>query len=237
MNLPNVQDQGLLSVGVAIPAAGAGARMGGVKKPFLELRGDPLLLWALRPFLRHPQVEAIAVALGAEEWNEPPKWLLTLDPRIRLVRGGATRGESVLAALDALPRALDLLAVHDAARPLLSHEILDRCIRAATQGRGAVAGVPAIDTLKQVDEEGRIVGTPQRERIWHAQTPQIFPRALLLDAYRKAKEAGIGNTDDAALVEAMGGEVVMVPGSPENLKVTRPEDLSLAGFFLDKGPA
>ncbi len=209
--------------------------MGGVKKPFLQLRGQPLLAWALRTFLEHPRVEAVAVALGPEDGTEPPGWLVALDPRIRVVEGGETRGDSVRAALEVLPESVDLIAVHDAARPLLSREVLDRCIQAARGGQGAVAGVPAVDTLKEVDAKGRILGTPPRETIWHAQTPQVFPRALLLNAYREAKERGTGNTDDAALVEAVGGEVVMGLGSPGNLEGTRPEDLPLAEFLLDQG--
>jgi 2-C-methyl-D-erythritol 4-phosphate cytidylyltransferase len=222
-------------VGVAIPAAGMGSRMGGIRKPFMELRGLPLLSWALRPFLEHPRVTAIAVALGKADFHEPPAWLTELDPRIRIVPGGATRGDSVAAALDALPGSVDVVAVHDAARPLVTREIFDRCLEAVGVGRGAVAGCPAVDTLKEVDEEGRIVATPDREKIWHAQTPQVFPRALLLEAYRRAKSEGLSNTDDAALVERIGGEVVMVRGAPGNLKVTRPEDLPLAELYLELG--
>lgn len=220
------------TVGLAVPGAGTGARMGGIRKPFLELRGKPLLAWALRPFLEHPSVTAVAIALGADDFDSPPSWLTDLDPRIRLVSGGATRGDSVRAALEALPETVDLVAVHDAARPLVTRAIIDRCLAAAGTRRGAVAGWPAVDTLKEVDGEGRILATPDRERIWHAQTPQVFPRGLIMEAYRNAHEGGLANTDDAALVEGIGGEVVMVQGSPWNLKVTRPEDLPLAEFFL-----
>jgi len=220
------------TVGVAIPAAGLGTRMGGVRKPFLELAGQPILFWALRPFLRHPRVLAIAVALGEEDAAQPPEWLASLDERIRVIRGGATRGDSVRAAVDALPPGLDVVAVHDAARPLVTSEILDRCLSAVGPGRGAVAGWPAVDTLKEVAWGGRIVGTPNRDRIWHAQTPQVFPRDIIVEAYRKALDDGVSDTDDSALVERIGGEVVMVSGSPFNLKVTRPEDLPLAELFL-----
>lgn len=219
-------------LGVAVPAAGTGSRMGGTRKPFLELGGEPLLVRALRPFLEHPRVTCVAVALGWEDSIAPPDWLVRLDPRIRIVLGGDTRGDSVGAALDALPWDVDLVAVHDAARPLVTRDILDRCLAAAGAGRGAVAGWPAVDTLKEVDPEGRVVATPDRERIWYAQTPQVFPRDLLVAAYREARVAGITNTDDAALVERIGGEVVMVRGAPGNLKVTTPEDLPLAEFFL-----
>jgi 2-C-methyl-D-erythritol 4-phosphate cytidylyltransferase len=206
--------------------------MGGVRKPFLLLDGEPLLSRALQPFLLHPEVEAVAIALNEEDLSDPPVWLSGLDARIRLVRGGAHRGESVRAALKALPERVNIVAVHDAARPLLTAEILDRCFSAVGPSRGVVAGWPAVDTLKEVDSEGRILATPDRQRIWHAQTPQVFPRALLEEAYRRAEKAGRQNTDDSALVEWIGGEVVMVRGSPRNLKITRPEDLELGKYFL-----
>lgn len=221
------------TLGVAMPAAGMGTRMGGVRKPFLELSGEPLIRWTLRPFLRHPSVKAVAIALGEDDAERPPEWLLSMDPRIRVVRGGATRGDSVRAALNALPEDLDLVAVHDAARPLVSEEILDRCLAEVGSDRGVVAGWPAVDTLKEVASGGLIVGTPDRDRIWHAQTPQVFPRALIVEAYRRALEDGVTDTDDSALVERMGRDVIMVPGSPFNLKVTRPEDLPLAALFLE----
>ena len=222
-------------VGVAVPAAGMGTRMGGVRKPFLDLSGQPLLLWALRPFLQHPQVTSVVVALGETDFETPPTWLVEADPRIQVVRGGETRGDSVWAALGALPESVEVVAIHDAARPLVTGEIIDRCLAEVGPGRGAVAGWPAVDTLKEVAWGGRIVGTPNRERIWHAQTPQIFPRELIVKAYQNALEVGINDTDDSALVERIGGEMVIVSGSPFNLKVTRPEDLPLAELFLRIG--
>lgn len=220
------------TVGVAIPAAGTGSRMGGVRKPFLELDGEPLLLRSLRPFLEHPRVEAMAIALGEQDFLDPPSWLAGADPRIRLVLGGSTRGESVRAALEALPASVDVVAVHDAARPLVTREIIERCLQEVGPGRGVVAGWPAVDTLKEVDHGGRIVGTPARDRIWHAQTPQVFPRDMILEAYREAARSGMVDTDDAALVERIGGEVVMVLGSASNLKITCPADLVLAEALL-----
>lgn len=223
---------GIKALGVVVPAAGSGTRMGGVRKPFLTLLGEPVLLHALRPFLDHPKVRAVAVALGEEDFLDPPDWLKVLDSRIVLVRGGASRGDSVIAALRALPDTVDAVAVHDAARPLLTREIIDRCLAAVGANRGAVAGWPAVDTLKMVDGNDRILDTLPRASVWHAQTPQVFPTELIVAAYEAAEEAGITDTDDAALVERVGGEVVMVEGSPANLKVTRREDLPLAEFLL-----
>jgi 2-C-methyl-D-erythritol 4-phosphate cytidylyltransferase len=208
--------------------------MGGVRKPFLELLGEPLLLYSIRPFLAHTQVVSVAVALAPEELEHPPEWLTSMDSRVLLVPGGATRGESVWSALQALPSTLDMVAVHDAARPMVTAEIIDRCIDAVGENTGAVAGWPAVDTLKEVAEGDRVASTIPRSRVWHAHTPQIFPRELLFRAYQEAMAVGIADTDDAALVERIGGGVLMVPGSPWNLKVTRPEDLPLAEHFLRK---
>lgn len=227
------------TLGVAVPAAGEGRRMGGVRKPFLELRGEPLLLHALRPFLDHPQVAGVVVALGEEDAHDLPDWLGTLDARVTVVPGGRTRGDSVRAAIRALPTGVDLVAIHDAARPLVTRAILDRCVDAVRADRGAVAGWPAVDTLKRVEGEAdrvaTVAGTLVRREIWHAHTPQVFPREMIVAAYEAAAEAGVDDTDDAALVERMGGKVVMVPGDPWNLKVTRPEDLALAEFLLGGG--
>lgn len=129
-------------VGVAVPAAGSGRRMGGVRKPFIELRGEPVLVHALRPFLRRDDVLAVVVALGTEDAADPPSWLTDLDRRIAVVAGGASRAESVARALDALPADLDVIAVHDAARPLASDAVVEACIRLAAGGEGAVAGRP-----------------------------------------------------------------------------------------------
>jgi 2-C-methyl-D-erythritol 4-phosphate cytidylyltransferase len=204
--------------------------MGGTKKPYLTLAGEPILLHALRRVLERPDVTAVVVAVASEDLQRPPRWLAELDPRITLTAGGATRSDSVRAALAALPPDLDVILVHDAARPLLAPDVLERCVRVAADGKGAVAGYPAVDTLKEVDASGRVLGTPERARFWHAQTPQAFPAAVIRRAYERAD--GAAATDDASLVERLGETVVMVEASPRNLKVTRPEDLALAELFL-----
>lgn len=220
-------------VGVAVPAAGAGRRMGRRKKPWLELAGEPLLLHALRPFLAHDDVVAVRVALSPSDATDPPGWLVGLDRRVRLVPGGESRAESVRRAVEALPQEVEVIMVHDAARPLVDGEILDRCLAVARAGKGAVAGWPATDTLKEVDPDGRVVATPDRRRLWHAQTPQAFPAHVLRRAYERLEDPGSA-TDDAAVVERGGGTVMMVRGSSHNLKVTRPEDLALAELFLGR---
>ena len=218
-------------VGVAVPAAGSGLRMGGVRKAFLELSGQPTLLRALRPFLAERRVVAIAVALAPEDASSPPPWLVELAPRVLVVAGGATRSQSVRAAIAALPEDLDVIAVHDAARPLVTPRVVTECIDLALEGFGAVAGCPAVDTLKRVDSQGFVLDTPDRARFWQAQTPQVFPAMVLRLAYADARAEG---TDDSALVERSGSgvRVKMVDAGPSNLKVTRPEDVPLAESIL-----
>ncbi len=218
-------------VGVALPAAGSGLRMGGVRKAFLELGGEPVLLHALRPFLADARVVAVAVALAPDDASAPPPWLSGLDPRVTLVAGGATRSQSVRRAIRALPDDLDVIAVHDAARPLVTSDVVARCIDTALDGLGAVAGCAAVDTLKRVDVGGLILETPDRASFWHAQTPQAFPAAVLRMAYR---DEGAEGTDDAALVERARPDVrvKMVDAGPSNLKVTRAEDLPVAEAVL-----
>jgi 2-C-methyl-D-erythritol 4-phosphate cytidylyltransferase len=220
------------ALGVAIPAAGSGARMGGVGKAFLTLGGAPILLRVLRPFLAHPRVSSVAIALAPHAVESPPQWLQDLDERVRLVPGGATRLHSVRAALAALPPTVEVVLVHDAARPLVTREIIDRCVRVAEGGEGAVAGWPSVDTLKEVGADGRVLSTPDRDALWRAQTPQAFPRGPLLEAYRRAVEEGVPATDDSALFARYGGRVRMVEGSAWNLKVTHPEDVEVAELLL-----
>ena len=207
--------------------------MGGRRKQYLELKGTPVLLRALTPFLAREDVASVVVALPPEDADDPPGWLLRSDPRVRTVAGGETRTASVRAALEALPPGVGVVVVHDGARPLLPADVLERCIEVAREGTGAVAAVPAVDTLKEVDEEGRIVGTPARSTLWHAQTPQAFPRQMIVDAYRAAGPDDSRATDDASLVERRGGEVRVVESPPRNLKVTWPADMDRAALHLE----
>jgi len=140
----------------------------------------------------------------------------------------------VWAGLQALSDALDVAVVHDGARPFVSPDVVGRCIALAGSGVGAVAGVPVVDALKEVEDDGHIAATPDRSRLWHAQTPQAFPLGVIIDAYRQALAQGLLATDDAALVERVGGQVVMVESSPDNLKITRPEDLEMAELMLSR---
>lgn len=217
-----------------IPAGGVGARMGAgaARKQYLALAGEPVLLRALRPILEHPEVEWVVVALPAGDVHEPP---FPFPDGVVLVEGGAERGDSVRAALAAVPAAADVVLIHDGARPLLTTELVEHVLRAAAGGDGAVAAIPVTDTLKRVGEGDTITATVERGDLRRAQTPQAFPRAMIVDAYRRAAEEGVSATDDSALVERYGGRVVVVDGDVRNLKVTRPGDLALAELLLRAG--
>lgn len=220
------------TVAVVVPAAGTGRRMGGRSKPFLELEGQSILGWALRHFLTRTDVIEVVVAVGPESRLPSAD---PLDPRLRTVAGGPNRFESVARSLAALESSATLVAVHDAARPFPPPETIDACIRVAASGVGAVAGIPATDTVKETDGEGVIVGTPDRRKLWYAQTPQIFPRALLAEGVARCRDTGATPTDDAAVVELAGGTVRMVEASPTNLKVTFPADLVIARALVAAG--
>jgi 2-C-methyl-D-erythritol 4-phosphate cytidylyltransferase len=218
-------------VAVVIPAAGAGRRFG-APKPFADLAGQPVLRHTLTPFLDDPRVRSIVIALPLAVAHQPPAWLAHLDARISLVPGGAERGDSVHAALRALPEDIDVVLVHDAARPLVSGAVIDRAIRAAAAGECAIAAVPATDTVQEVDAQLRIVATPDRTSLWLAQTPQAFPRAVIVAAYDRAATEDVRATDDAALVLRYGGTVRIIEGDRENVKITVPADHIVAEALL-----
>ncbi len=212
--------------GAVIVAAGAGRRVGGeVRKQYLEIAGEPVLLWALRPFLDHPQIGAVVVVLPPEDVADPPPWLRELEAT--RVAGGAERGDSVWNGLLALPEEADPVLIHDGARPFVTAQIIDRVLEGARRG-GTIAAVRVADTIKVVGEGGRIEQTLDRSRLWQAQTPQGFPREVIFGAYRRARQEGLAATDDAALCERCGVPVSVVEGAAENLKITRAADLLLA---------
>ena len=207
-----------------VVAGGAGLRFGGpIRKQYLEIGGEPVLLRAVRPFLAHPRIASVVVVLPPEDVDDPPRWLAEFA--VRIVAGGAGRGDSVLNGLMALAEDVDRVLVHDGARPFVSADVIDRVLDA--EG-GAIAAVPVTDTIQQVDADGVITATPDRSALWQAQTPQGFPRAALLDAYQRATADGVAATDDAAVYARYAGPVRVVMGSHRNLKVTRPEDLPIA---------
>jgi 2-C-methyl-D-erythritol 4-phosphate cytidylyltransferase len=217
-------------VGVVIVAAGRGVRLGGSQpKQYLAIAGIPMLLRAIRPFSCHPEVRQVVVVLPAGDAVSPPDWLAPhLGDGLRVVAGGAERSASVANGLDALDAACGVVLVHDAARPFVTRDVLDAVIAVARAGEGAVPAVPVADTLKQSDDGGHVARTVARDGLWRAQTPQGFPRALLAKAHAQAKADGVSGSDDAFLVERLGGRVRLVPGDPRNLKITTADDFALA---------
>jgi 2-C-methyl-D-erythritol 4-phosphate cytidylyltransferase len=193
----------------------------------------PLLLRALRPFARHPRVGQIVVALPAAFAAQPPDWLAEVTGgSLTIVAGGSARADSVRAALAALEPRFSLVLVHDAARPFVAPETIDRVIEVASGSIAALPAVPVSDTLKRVAEGGtRVIETVDRRQLWRAQTPQGFPRRMLEDAFASA-DASAPFTDEAALVEAAGYAVEIVPDLSRNMKVTTAEDFAVAEALL-----
>ena len=219
---------------VIIPAAGRGRRMGGeVPKQYLPLAGRPLLWHTLAALERSPLVEALILAVRPED--QAYAATLAADfPRVRsLVAGGEERADSVRAALAATTPADELILVHDAVRPFVSPALLERVVEATSQRGAAVPALPVRETIKVV-EAGQVIETPPRSRLWAAQTPQGFRRSLLLEAFGRPSAGGLA-TDEAMLVEQLGYPVQVVAGEAANLKVTTPEDLDWAEWWLTKG--
>jgi 2-C-methyl-D-erythritol 4-phosphate cytidylyltransferase len=224
-------------VGVVVVAAGRGTRLGGeTPKQYQLLAGVPVLLRAVRPFTSHPEVGQVVVVLPPTDVSSPPSFLSdVVGPGLTLVAGGVERRNSVASGLATLRPDCTVVLVHDGARPFVDRGVIDSVIRYARGGEAAVAAVRLSDTVKQgaVDDPTRVERTIPRERLWRAQTPQGFPRALLTRAHAQVQDSS-SVTDDAALVEACGGVVRLVPDSVRNLKITTPEDLSLAQLLAEQ---
>jgi 2-C-methyl-D-erythritol 4-phosphate cytidylyltransferase len=221
---------------VIIPAAGRSSRFGGKeKKPYVSLEGRPIWQRSAELFWSRDDVVKVYLVLapGDREDFRGRFGHLIAFANIQLVDGGAERFDSVANALDAIGDSVDLVAVHDAVRPLAPAGLVDAVFAAAAKHGAAMPAMPVADTLKRVDAaSNRIVETIPRDGLFLAQTPQVFKREWLAEAY--AKRAAITGpiTDDAQLVEAIGYEVKTVPGSPANFKITTREDLDLAEAIL-----
>jgi 2-C-methyl-D-erythritol 4-phosphate cytidylyltransferase len=215
-------------VGVVIVAAGSSTRTAGAElKQFRWVAGKPMLLHSVQRFMERDDVALVVCVLPKSHAGDPPPWLFQCDvDRLLVSVGGRERGESVLNGLEDMPPEVGIVLVHDAARPLVDSDTIERVIAKAREGVGAVPALPATDTIKEVDESGAIVRTPDRTRLFHAQTPQGFPRAMIEEAYLRAKADRAQATDDAALCERIGARVVIVEGSATGMKVTTDEDFA-----------
>ncbi len=215
-----------------IPAAGRAARFssGGDNKIFALLGGRAILTRTAEAFAAHPQIDGIVVVAGPSEVSRCREALVGVDKVLAVVAGGQTRQESVAIGLFTLGGDPDdLILVHDAARPLVTAAIIDRCLEGARQFGNAVAALPVTDTLKAADDALIVQRTVDREGLWAMQTPQAFHLSTLFEAHGAARTLGWLGTDEAALVEQFTEEPVhLVLGGPANIKITRPEDLPLA---------
>ena len=219
-----------------IPAAGTGSRFGnGRPKQYLDLLGKPMLAYSVEVLARHPQISAVAVVISpGDSWFQQFDWDVS-GVKLQFHRvGGSTRAQSVRSGLQALGEdvgADDWVLVHDAARPCLSTELLDRLIDGV--GDDAIGGLLAVriaDTLKSADESNRVSSTPSREGLWGAQTPQMFRRSLIERALTEMQSADI--TDESSAIEWLGFQPLLIESSVENLKVTYPSDQQLAETIL-----
>jgi 2-C-methyl-D-erythritol 4-phosphate cytidylyltransferase / 2-C-methyl-D-erythritol 2,4-cyclodiphosphate synthase len=220
-----------VKAGVIIVAAGSGKRMGRPKQ-FLPLRGRPVVEWTLETFLSVPDIDELVLVLTPDNVEAHGKRLAS--DKVRIIPGGETRMESLRNGLEALSQEIDIVAIHDGARPLVTPEVIRACLEEAEESGAAVPAVPVKDTLKKVTSKQLWVSaTPARSSFWLAQTPQTYRRELLEEAlvkFAKEKDA----TDESQLVERAGHKVKIVPSTYENIKITTPEDLAIAGALMDR---
>ena len=217
-----------------IPAAGTSQRMGGENKLFMNLAGAPVLMRTLCAIDRAELVDEMVIAAQEELLLEVADLCSRcgLHKPVRVIRGGRTRTESVLAAaLEANPKA-ELLAVHDGARPLVRPEDFDEMIRLGCKTYAVAPALPVSDTIKVADMSGLVRSTPERKSLYALQTPQVFQANLLRAALQSALTCGAELTDDCAAVERLGKEVYLAPGNPENIKITTPLDMTVAEGIL-----
>lgn len=221
-----------------IPAAGMGKRMGAsINKQYLQLQGLPIVARTIAQFEKSSLIEAIYLVIPAEEipyCREHVVEACGFRKVAAIVPGGKERQNSVMNGLAAMKDRLqadDVVLIHDGVRPLVTEQLLAESIQTACSYDGALVAVPAKDTIKTVRDE-IVTGTPPRETLWQAQTPQSFRYSVICEAYHSAEAAGFMGTDDASLVERLGGTVRIVRGDYRNIKITTPEDLVLAEAFL-----
>lgn len=219
----------LESVSVIIAAAGSSSRTGGIKKQFMEIEGIPIIVRSVRKFQTLRQVREIIIVTAKQDVGLVKGLCqgFQLEKVKEIVEGGNTRQQSVFNGFEHCDGSCDLLAVHDAARPFVRTEDIERVFKAATRSGAALLGVPVKDTIKIV-QNGIVKDTPERPSLYQAQTPQVFSMELYGKWIAEALRMGLDFTDDCQLAEASGAVVAMVDGSYENIKITTPEDIIIA---------
>ncbi len=214
-------------VGVVVPAAGRGTRFGSSRnKIWAEAAGKPLIEWTLVALSSHAAVDHIVVVGNAADLDRLSGFLVSMPKVMAVVLGGESRAESVLLGLKSLPHNTEYALVHDAARPLVSAELISETILSVRNTGASVPGLAVSDTLKRVDERGTITATVSRDKLYAVQTPQAARLDQLLRAYEKLGNSALTATDEATILEAAGETVHIVPGCPQNIKVTNGEDLA-----------
>ncbi len=222
-------------VGLIVPAAGAGKRLGKeIPKPYLNLAGKTVLEHTLQAFMNIESLGEVIVSTSPDYVDLTKEILSSLFPDIttHVVLGGLERQDSIRNALNKISGKTGLIAVHDAVRPFVELKEINKCIKGATRWGGAILGSPAKNTIKKVNTDLEIMDTPDRSMLWEAQTPQIFWAALVREAYDYAYHHDVKGYDDSSLVEKIGGKVVMIKGSDKNFKITYPNDLKVAEYLL-----
>lgn len=222
-------------ISAVIPAAGQGSRMkAGINKQYLTLRGKPILAYTLDIFEDSPMIDEIILVVNQNEFDLCRKQVLSKRKyrKVKLAAGGDTRQASVHRGLKAVRSDCDLVMIHDGARPLLSKDVLKRCILETEKCGATVTAVPAKNTIKVVDETGLVVRTPERKTLYEVNTPQSFRYDLIMKVYQMAAVEGVQGTDDASLVEHYGHAVKVVPDHYKNIKITTPEDLIIAESII-----
>lgn len=219
-----------------VPSAGKGIRMGSpVRKQFLSLSGEPVLVHTLRALQSCPEIHEIILVVPDEDMPFCTEQIVKehgFSKVVSIIPGGTERQDSVYAGLQAIDSSPDLVMVHDGVRPFVTGEMVRESIQCAARGVSAVVGVPAGNTIKIADASLRVTNTPARDTLWSIQTPQVFPYRDLIRAYESAYRDGFLGTDDASLVERLGLPVQIVKGSNENIKITSPSDLVLGEAIL-----
>lgn len=225
-------------VWAVVPAAGVGSRMLADRpKQYLEIGGRSVLSLTLSRLASHPRVAGIVLALSdGDPWW--PTQSIALDCPLLLACGGAQRADSVANALNVLAAHVDgdpWVLVHDAARPCLRHADIDQMLeRLCAHPVGGILGIPVNDTVKRVDDSGHIVETVNRKGLWRAATPQMFRLGMLRRALKQAKDGRCAVTDEAGAIELAGWQPMMVEGHADNIKITLPQDLTLAALYLQQ---
>lgn len=223
-----------MSVLAIIPAAGVGLRMGGeTPKQFLSLEGIPIFVHTLRKFAAAEAVSEIILGVRPEDMERTVAEVERerSSKPVRVVTGGASRQETVARALSEAPAGTKIVLVHDAVRPFIELNLIQRVVEAAEKQGAAILAIPSVDTVKQVERQ-MILGTIPRERIVLAQTPQAFRFEIIQEAFRRAAADGFIGTDEASLVERLGHNVTVIMGSDRNIKITKPSDLPLARLYI-----